>query len=71
MHPPNNVSLILRTREVATLLGISRPTAYQMIRDGRLPVVRIGAKLHVPRQALMHWLETATTQPQSAASTEA
>mgnify|MGYP003586088507 CR=1 FL=1 len=33
---------------MAFLLGISRNAAYQMVRDGRIPSVRLGKRLLVP-----------------------
>lgn len=32
----------------AFLLGISRNVAYQMVRDGRIPSIRLGKRLLVP-----------------------
>ena len=37
--------------EVARLLGCSRGSAYRWAREGKLPVLRIGRRLVVPRHA--------------------
>jgi excisionase family DNA binding protein len=43
----------LRPDEVALLLALSRRTVYRMIRDGRLPGVRLGAgPWRIPREGL-------------------
>lgn len=43
----------LTIEEAAAALGISRGTAYQAAREGRLPTIRISARrLVVPRHAL-------------------
>lgn len=43
----------LTIEEAAAALGVSRGTAYQAAREGRLPVIRISPRrLVVPRHAL-------------------
>lgn len=46
----------LRVQEVAPLLGISRRRVLQIIRAGRIPAVREGRAVLVPRQAWDEWL---------------
>lgn len=43
-------------QEAARLLGISRGLAYELVKQGRLPVVRLGKRLVVPRAALQRLL---------------
>jgi len=50
-------SLTMTVGEAATALGISRNLAYQAVRDGHIPVIRIGRRLLVPRRALERLLE--------------
>jgi excisionase family DNA binding protein len=52
----NNRS-VMSVTEAAELLGISRALAYELARSQRLPVVRLGRRLVVPRKALVFWLE--------------
>lgn len=55
--------LLLRPTEAAEALGIARSRVYEMIRDGELPVVRIGTKsVRVPADALRAWVENRTTE---------
>jgi excisionase family DNA binding protein len=49
--------------EVAQILGLSRPGAYQAAANGDLPVIRIGRRLIVPRIALERLLASALPQP--------
>lgn len=50
--------LTLTVEEAAKTLGISRGTAYQLAREGRLPVVRAGERrLLVPIKGLNDFLE--------------
>lgn len=44
--------LVYRVEEVAELLGVSRSTAYDAVRRGELPAVRLGRRLLVPRARL-------------------
>ena len=49
--------LILTVEEAAGMLRISRGLAYEMVRTGRLPSIRLGRRLLVPRPALERMLE--------------
>ena len=42
----------LTVEQAAKILGIGRTLAYQMARDGRLPAIRLGDRLLIPRPAL-------------------
>lgn len=48
--------LALTVKEVAKLLGISRNTAYRLIRSKRLRSIRVGRQIRVPRSALEDYL---------------
>lgn len=45
--------------EVAQMLGISRGLAYEMVRQGELPSIRLGRRLLVPCRTFERWLEEA------------
>ena len=47
----------LSVPEAAQILGISRSLAYEMARIGKLPTIRFGKRLVVPRRALERMLE--------------
>jgi excisionase family DNA binding protein len=49
-------ALTLTVPEAAAELGISDDLAGDMVRAGRLPHVRWGARILVPRRALDEWL---------------
>ncbi|MCL4849623.1 MAG: helix-turn-helix domain-containing protein [Acidobacteria bacterium] len=42
----------LSVEEAARVMGIGRNSAYEAIRRGELPVVRLGRRLLVPQKAL-------------------
>ena len=43
--------------EAADLLGLSRPTVYQLTHRADFPAVRVGGRVHVPVDGLRAWLE--------------
>lgn len=42
----------ISVEEAGRLLGVSRNTAYECVKSGHLPVIRLGRKIRVPRAAL-------------------
>ncbi len=58
-------TLLLRGREVAAELGISRALAYRWMQSGVLPVVRVlgSRSVRVPRAALLAWIDRQTENP--------
>jgi len=51
-----NDPLVLTVLETAALLRISRNTAYSLISQGKIPAVRLGKRLLIPRRALLRLL---------------
>jgi excisionase family DNA binding protein len=49
----------LTVQEAGNILGISRSTAYEAVRRGELPVIRIGRRLVIPRVAVERLLKQA------------
>ena len=49
--------LTFSVEETAEILGISRGLAYQLIHEGRIPAVRFGKRLLVPKRALENLLD--------------
>jgi len=46
--------------EAGAMLGLSRPSAYEAVKRGDLPVIRIGRRLVVSRKAIERMLERGT-----------
>ena len=44
--------ITVTVEQAAELLGISRTTAYQCVRDGAIPSVRLRRRILIPTQAL-------------------
>lgn len=53
MSTNGSEKLLLRMPEVAEILSVSRSHAYKLIAEGRLPVIRLGRAVRVPRT----WVE--------------
>lgn len=53
--------LVYSIPEVAQLLGISKPTAYELANRADFPVLQVGRRKIVPRMALTEWLAKNST----------
>ena len=56
-------SPVLTVEEAAVVLRLSRGTAYEAVRRGDIPVLKIGRRLLVSRARLMAMLDGATSAP--------
>jgi excisionase family DNA binding protein len=54
--------LCVTVPEAAEMLGISRNFAYQLVREGKLPSIRFGKRILIPRAALEKMLENGVPQ---------
>ena len=55
--------LTLTVEEAGELLGISRALAYELVRRGELPSLRLGRRIVVSRRRLEELLDGAGTEP--------
>ena len=51
-------ALVYTVEETAELLGIGRSAAYEAVRRGDIPAIRIGRSLRVPRRRLEALLDS-------------
>lgn len=51
----------LTVEAAARQLGIGRGLCYRLIREGRIPSIRLGRRIVVPVHALEHMLDPAAT----------
>lgn len=52
--------LTLTVPEMGKLLGVSRPTAYDLANRADFPTLKVGRRLLIPRAALQKWIEDHT-----------
>lgn len=57
-----NESLVMRVEDAAVVLGISRGLAYDLVRRGELPSIRLGRRIVVPRRQLLEIIETGNSR---------
>lgn len=48
---------IYQISEVADILGISKSYTYQMIKEEKIPVVRLGKRIIIPKPKFDAWFE--------------
>ena len=57
MKYEQNEPMCLAVDDLCGLLGISRPTAYELVHRADFPKVKVGRRILVPRAGLEKWLE--------------
>lgn len=60
MDEPIEVPLVYTVPEVARMLRVCENTIWGLIREAKLPVLRMGRRAVVPRDALMNWINEET-----------
>ncbi|MDP9388849.1 MAG: helix-turn-helix domain-containing protein [Actinomycetota bacterium] len=61
--------MTLSVEEAASVLGISRALAYELVRRGELPRLRLGRRIVVPRRALEDFVASAAPVAESEQAT--
>jgi excisionase family DNA binding protein len=56
-HQPTTERATLTPKETQALTGFGTNATYQLLRDGSMPSIKVGARYFVPRAALRRWLE--------------
>lgn len=60
MDSRRNERVALSVTEAAALLGVSRPTVYQLLNREDFPSFRIGARRLISRAGLERWVQEQT-----------
>ncbi|MDQ2086480.1 helix-turn-helix domain-containing protein [Herbivorax sp. ANBcel31] len=50
----------LNAEDIAKILNISRPYAYQLLKEGKIPTLRLGKRILVPKNEFLKWIEENT-----------
>lgn len=53
----DELPLMLSVQDVAIVLGISKTSAYELVRSKGFPVLKIGSRLVVPKEKFREWIE--------------
>ena len=56
----DDLPLLLSVPDVASVLGISRAGAYELVRSDGFPSLRIGSRIVVPKVKFIDWISTNT-----------
>ncbi len=53
--PPERLTITVK--ELAQLLGLGVNKAYTLVKEGRIPSIRIGRQIRISKKALNDWLD--------------
>ena len=53
----DDLPLMLSVSEVASVLGISRAGAYELVKEKGFPSLTIGSRILIPRDKLIVWID--------------
>ena len=48
---------MLSVTETATVLGISRTSAYELVKGNGFPSIKVGSRIVVPKDELQKWIQ--------------
>jgi excisionase family DNA binding protein len=48
---------VLTVKDIIKFLGISRAKAYELVHSGAFHVVKVGARILIPKKSILKWLE--------------
>ncbi len=66
--PAGGDDSLLTVREAASLMRVGRDTAYALVAERKIPAVRLGRQIRIPRAALIALLEREATKSMIAPS---
>ena len=50
-----DLPLFLNAETVAKLLGVSPPSAYELLHEDGFPTLRVGSRMVVPKEQFIQW----------------
>ena len=56
----DELPLTLSVQEIAIVLGISKTSAYELVRSKGFPILKIVSRLVVPKEKFREWVEQNT-----------
>ena len=58
----DDLPLILSVPELASVLGISRAGAYELVKEKGFPSLTIGSRILIPRDKLIAWIDAKSSR---------
>lgn len=55
-----DLPLMLSVKELSTVLGISRTSAYELTKEKGFPCIQLRGRIVIPKQPFIEWLEQET-----------
>lgn len=49
--------IMLSVTETATVLGISRTSAYELVKGNNFPSIKVGSRIVIPKGELQKWIQ--------------
>lgn len=56
----DQLPLLLNVKQLATLLGVSDSSVYELIEEEDFPSLRIGKRIVIPKEELRKWITSHT-----------
>lgn len=56
----DELPLMLSVKELATVLGVSRTSAYELTKTKGFPSIKIGSRVVIPKEKLIEWIDKNT-----------
>ena len=53
----DELPIMLSVTETATVLGISRTSAYELVKGNNFPSIKVGSRIVVPKGELQKWIQ--------------
>jgi excisionase family DNA binding protein len=63
MSTPELRPMLLTVKDLEAELQLGRTRTYELVRSGKIPVLRIGRVVRIPREALRRWVEAQASGP--------
>lgn len=54
----NQYKDVVTVRELAEMLGVGRNTAYELVRCGAVPSVKVGRQIRISKQSVIDYIST-------------
>lgn len=53
----DELPLMLSVKDLATVLGVSRTSAYELTKTKGFPSIKIGSRVVIPKEKLIEWID--------------